>query len=45
MQPTRAESGKFFGKGPDPTFRPGGSDNTAQPWKIASDGSVLNGLA
>jgi len=45
VQPTRAESSQFFGKGPDPKFRPGGSDNTVQPWKIASDGSVLNGLA
>lgn len=45
VQPTREQSSQFFGKGPDPKFRPGGSDNTVQPWKIASDGSVLNGLA
>src|SRR5262249_27671738 len=44
IQPTRAEAGKFFG---DPEDRPRvrGNDNTIQPWRIASDGSVHNGLA
>jgi sulfane dehydrogenase subunit SoxC len=44
IQPTRAEVGKYFG---DPEGRPRvrGNDNTIQPWKIASDGSVHNGLS
>jgi sulfane dehydrogenase subunit SoxC len=44
MQPTRIEAGRYFG---DPPNRPRvrGNDNTVQPWKIASDGSVHNGLA
>jgi sulfane dehydrogenase subunit SoxC len=44
VQPTRAQAGKYFGDPPDrPRVR--GNDNTIQPWKIASDGSVTNGLA
>jgi sulfane dehydrogenase subunit SoxC len=44
VQPTRDEAGKYFG---DPPGRPRvrGNDNTVQPWKVASDGSVHNGLA
>jgi sulfane dehydrogenase subunit SoxC len=44
VQPTRAEAAAFF---EDPPERPRvrGADNTIQPWKIASDGSVRNGLA
>ena len=44
VQPTRAEVGAYFG---DPPGRPRvrGNDNTVQPWKVASDGSVHNGLA
>jgi len=44
VQPTRAEAGAFF---EDPPERPRvrGADNTIQPWKITSDGSVLNGLS
>jgi len=44
VQPTRAEAGKFFGDPPDrPRVR--GNDNSVQPWKVLSDGSVRNGLA
>jgi sulfane dehydrogenase subunit SoxC len=44
VQPTRAEVGKFWGEPPE-RARVRGNDNTIQPWKIASDGSVTNGLA
>jgi hypothetical protein len=43
-QPTRAEAGKFFGDPPE-RARVRGNDNSIQPWKIAGDGSVTNGLA
>jgi sulfane dehydrogenase subunit SoxC len=43
-QPSRAESAKFFNK-PLEGFRVPGNDNTVQPWRVASDGSVHNGLA
>ena len=45
VQPTRAEAAKFFNKPLDDNFRVPGADNTIQPWKVASDGSVHNGLA
>jgi sulfane dehydrogenase subunit SoxC len=45
VQPSRAESAKFFHKPLDKDFRVPGADNTIQPWKIAGDGSVLNGFA
>jgi sulfane dehydrogenase subunit SoxC len=45
VQPTRAESAKYWGKPLDASFRVPGNDNTVQPWKILSDGSVRNGLA
>lgn len=44
-QPTRAESAAFFNKPDNADFRPPGADNTVMPWRIAADGSVLNGLA
>jgi sulfane dehydrogenase subunit SoxC len=44
VQPTRAEVAKFWGDPPDKA-RVRGNDNTVQPWKVASDGSVHNGLA
>jgi sulfane dehydrogenase subunit SoxC len=44
VQPTRAEVGKFWGDPPD-RARVRGNDNTVQPWRIASDGSVHNGLS
>jgi sulfane dehydrogenase subunit SoxC len=45
VQPTRAESAKFWNKPLDASFRVPGNDNTVQPWRILSDGSVRNGLA
>jgi sulfane dehydrogenase subunit SoxC len=44
IQPTRAEVGKYWGDPPD-RARVRGNDNTVQPWKVMSDGSVQNGLA
>jgi sulfane dehydrogenase subunit SoxC len=43
VQPTRAQAGTFFGDAPG-RERVRGNDNSIQPWKIASDGSVRNGL-
>jgi sulfane dehydrogenase subunit SoxC len=43
IQPTRLQAGKFFGDPPE-RARARGNDNSIQPWKIASDGSVSNGL-
>jgi sulfane dehydrogenase subunit SoxC len=45
VQPTRAEAAKFWNKPLDASFRVPGNDNTVQPWRILSDGSVRNGLA
>ena len=45
VQPTRAESAKYWNKPLDASFRVPGNDNTVQPWRIAADGSVHNGLA
>jgi sulfane dehydrogenase subunit SoxC len=45
VQPTRAQAAKYWNKPLDATFRVPGNDNTVQPWRIASDGSVHNGLA
>ena len=45
VQPTRAQSAKFFNKPLDENFRVPGADNSVHPWKVASDGSVHNGLA
>ena len=45
VQPTRAQTAKFFGKPLITDYRVPGADNTIQAWKIASDGSVHNGLA
>jgi sulfane dehydrogenase subunit SoxC len=45
VQPTRAESAKFWNKPLDANFRVPGNDNTVLPWRIAADGSVHNGLA
>jgi sulfane dehydrogenase subunit SoxC len=42
-QPSRAQVAKFFNKPLDPSFSVPGLDNTIQPWRIASDGSVHNG--
>jgi sulfane dehydrogenase subunit SoxC len=45
VQPTRAEVAKYWNKPLDANFRIPGADNSVQSWKIASDGSVHNGLA
>ena len=45
VQPTRAEAAKFWNEPLDADFRVKGADNTVQPWKVASDGSVHNGFA
>ena len=45
VQPTRAQVAKFFNIPLDATFSTPGLDNTIQPWRIASDGSVTNGYA
>jgi sulfane dehydrogenase subunit SoxC len=44
VQPTRAEVAKFWNN-PSDKVRVQGADNSVQPWRIASDGSVHNGLA
>ena len=44
VQPSRAQVAKHFNKPFDPSFSVPGLDNTIQPWHIASDGSVTNGL-
>jgi sulfane dehydrogenase subunit SoxC len=43
VQPSREEAGKFFNDPPD-RIRIRGVDNIIQPWKVAADGSVTNGL-
>jgi len=47
VQPSRAQLAKFFNVAPDYYHTHGvqGSDNTIQPWRVASDGSVHNALA
>ena len=45
VQPTRAEAAKYFNQTLDRNFRVPGADNTVQPWRVAGDGSVHNGLA
>jgi len=45
VQPTRADIAKYWNKPLDDKLRIQGADNSVQPWKVASDGSVHNGLA
>jgi sulfane dehydrogenase subunit SoxC len=45
VQPTREQVAKFMGVEYTPQWRPPGNNNTIMKWKIASDGSVANGLA
>jgi sulfane dehydrogenase subunit SoxC len=45
VQPSRAQVARFWNVPLDPAFRVPGLDNTIQPWRIASDGSVQNGHA
>src|SRR5580700_3138427 len=44
VQPTRAEAARYWNEPPDKS-RVRGSDNTVQPWKVGTDGSVQNGLS
>ncbi len=44
-QPTRAQLAKYWNKPFDATFSVPGLDNSVQPWRIGSDGSVTNGNA
>ena len=43
-QPTSAQVATYFKKPLDSNYRAPGSDNTIQPWRVASDGSVHNAL-
>src|SRR5262249_2848217 len=45
IQPTRADVAKYWKAPLDDKLRIRGADNTVQPWKVNSDGSVQNGLA
>ena len=45
VQPSRAQVAKYWNVPLDPSYRVPGLDNTTQPWRIASDGSVRNGNA
>jgi sulfane dehydrogenase subunit SoxC len=45
VQPSRAQIAKYWNKPFDETFSVPGLDNSIQPWRIASDGSVTNGFA
>jgi sulfane dehydrogenase subunit SoxC len=45
VQPSRAQVAKYWNATLDPSYSVPGLDNTIQPWRIASDGSVHNGNA
>jgi sulfane dehydrogenase subunit SoxC len=45
VQPLRAQVARFWNVPLDPAFRVPGLDNSIQPWRVARDGSVQNGLA
>ncbi len=45
VQPTRAEVSKYWNKPLGGNDRIPGADNSVQPWKVASDGRVSNGLS
>jgi sulfane dehydrogenase subunit SoxC len=45
VQPSRAQVARFWNAPLDPEYRVPGLDNSIQPWRIARDGSVHNGLA
>ena len=44
VQPTPAQVATYFKKPLDSNYRAPGSDNTIQPWRVTSDGSVHNAL-
>jgi sulfane dehydrogenase subunit SoxC len=45
VQPSRAQVAKYWNVPLDPSYSVPGLDNTIQPWRIDSDGSVHNGNA
>jgi sulfane dehydrogenase subunit SoxC len=45
VQPSRAQVAKHWNVPLDPSYSVPGLDNTIQPWRITSDGSVRNGNA
>jgi sulfane dehydrogenase subunit SoxC len=45
VQPSRAQVAKYWNVPLDPSYSVPGLDNTIQPWRIGSDGSVHNGNA
>ena len=45
VQPSRAQAAKYWNKPLTADFSVPGADNTIQPWKVSSDGSVTNGNA
>ncbi len=45
VQPTRAEIAKYWNIPNDNNFSVKGLDNSVFPWRVASDGSIHNGLA
>ena len=45
IQPSRAQVAEFFNVPRDPSYRVPGMDNSIQPWRIASDGSIHNAIA
>ena len=45
VQPSRAEVAEFWNQPPDQPPRVRGQDNSIQPWRVDSDGSVHNAIA
>ena len=45
VQPSRAQVAEFFEVPLGPSFRVPGRDNSIQPWRVASDGSVHNAIS
>jgi len=45
VQPMRADVAKYWNKPLDGKLQIRGADNSVQPWRVATDGSVYNGLS
>ena len=45
IQPSRAQIAEFWNQPPDQPVRVRGQDNSIQPWRITSDGSVHNAIS
>lgn len=45
IQPTRAQVAEFWNQPPDQPHRVKGQDNSIQPWRVDSDGSIHNAIA